>query len=78
MTLKEALAAGKAEILEAVSTEAAQHATKLEELASQVGSADVSPDELRAELKEVAVAIRGIVPDAAIEETPAPPTGPGE
>lgn len=79
MTLKEALAAGKAEILEAISTETAQHAAKIEELIAQSQNGDLSVDELTEELKAVAVGIRGIVPDPipSVEDTPAP-TGPGE
>lgn len=77
MTLKEALQAGKAEILSAVATEAAQHAAKIDELAAQIGTGDLTPEELSAALAEVAGQVRGIVPDAAVEP-PAPPAGTGE
>jgi ABC-type molybdenum transport system ATPase subunit/photorepair protein PhrA len=81
MTLKEVLAAGKAEILSAISVEAAQHAAKIEELAAQIGKGDLTPEELQTELSEVASGIRGIVPDPVappVEESPDPPTSPGE
>lgn len=78
MTLKEALEAGKAEILAAVSHETAQHAAKLQELADKIGAPDLSPDELKADLLGLAAKIGGIVPDEAFEPSPTPPAGPGE
>lgn len=77
MTLKEALEAGKNEILATIRSEAAQHAAKIEEIKAQHAAGDLSPEELQAALAEVAGEVRGIVPDAAIEP-PAPPTGTGE
>lgn len=77
MSLKDVLNAGKAEILAAVASEAAQHAAKIDELASQIGAGDLTPEELQSALAEVAASVRGIVPDAAAEPS-APPAGTGE
>ena len=76
-SLKDVLNAGKAEILAAVSAEAAQHAAKIDELSAQIAAGDLTPEELSAALAEVAGQVRGIVPDAAVEP-PAPPAGTGE
>ena len=79
MTLKEALEAGKAEILAAVRDEAAQHAAKIDELKAQVEAGDLSPEELSAALAGIATDVRGIVPDAAVPPAdPQPPAGTGE
>lgn len=76
-SLKDVLNAGKAEILAAVSAEAAQHAAKIDELAAKVTAGDLDADELAASLAEVASAVRGIVPDPP-ETPPTPPAGTGE
>ncbi|MBI1324383.1 hypothetical protein GC170_14525 [bacterium] len=83
MTLKEALQAGKSEILATIRDEAAQHAAKIDELKSQVAAGDLTAEELQAALAEIAGEVRGIVPDAAVPEVPAedpsqPPAGTGE
>ncbi len=76
-SLKDVLNAGKAEILAAVSAEAAQHAAKIDELAAKITAGDLTPEELASGLTEVAAAVRGIVPDPP-EASPTPPAGTGE
>jgi hypothetical protein len=78
MTLKEALEAGKQEIFAVVANETAQHAAKLQELADKIGTPDLTPDELKAELLGVAAKIGSIVPDEVVDPSPTPPAGPGE
>jgi acyl-CoA reductase-like NAD-dependent aldehyde dehydrogenase len=79
MSLKETLAAGKAEILSAIAVETNQHADRILEAIAQHQNGDLTSEELAESLKEIADGVRGIVPDPApVEPSDPGPTGTGE